>query len=329
MSSCTLRGILFLSYLQLQKLDDRPEATEVKFAQQYSAAVRKLLSLNIGSQKNVPSKPGQLSMKALGSVAAAGVATVSVSSVADELLSISKLPKIPQPKCKTVHTPRLDCCFQQENCSSMILFDLLCIGCRSWEMCNNMIDSIKSKRITHDKVDNKKTLRHVSDKGDKVYSRMKDIWDVTDLFEVLLQQGADIDGSQKQFSIKNVLLTFYKHSIQALLKTATIPLYPEYCEAYARLLTDLKVSIDKVEHVFQVYGKLPAEGLIHKLDKTGLYTSPNSKISPKSSPSKTGDPTDKPVIHIAMKGLIGVLQQDLPPGGLVKLFTRYNVLNIM
>lgn len=294
----------------------------MKFAQQYSVAVRKLQSLNIGSQKNVPSKPGQLSMKALGSVAAAGVATVSVSSVAEELLSIPKLPKLPKVKSQTLHAPKLEQCFRQESCPSMILFDLLCCGCRSWEMCNNMIDTIKSKKITHD---NKKTAKTGTDKSDKVSSRLRNIWDLTDLFEKLLHQGADVDGGHKQFSMKNVLLTYYKHSIQDLLKTATIPLYPEYCEAYARLLTDLKVSVDKVEHAFQAYGKLPMEGAIHKQEKSGLHGSPNSQRSPRSSPSKPGEPhmSDKPLIHNAMKGLIGVLQQDLPPGGVVKLFIRY------
>lgn len=320
------------------KLEDRPEAVEVSFAQRYTSAVKKLHSLNLGLQRTAPANPGQLSLKALGSVAAAGVATVSVSSVADELLSLQKLPKIPHPKCQVVQTSKLDRCFKQENCPSMILFDLLCTGCRSWEMCNNMIDAIRSRRTNNgsEKSDNRKTRSH-SERGDKVSHRLKDLWEITEQFETLLQLGLDLDGHQKQFCINNVLHTFYKHSIQALLKTATIPIYSENANMYAKLLTDLKFSIDKVEHVFQIYGKLPLEGQIHKSPKTSPYSSPNSRGSPRASPSspnsrgsprvspsKSGDafPSDKPVIHNAMKNLIGVLQNDLPPGGLYRLFVR-------
>ncbi|XP_076098495.1 uncharacterized protein LOC143068375 isoform X2 [Mytilus galloprovincialis] len=323
---------------KLMKLEDRPEAVEVSFAQRYASAVKKLHSLNLGLQRTAPANPGKLSLKALGSVAAAGVATVSVSSVADELLSLQKLPKIPHPKCQVVQTSKLDRCFKQENCPSMILFDLLCTGCRSWEMCNNMIDAIRSRRTNNgsEKSDYRKTRSH-SERGDKVSHRLKDLWEITEQFEVLLQLGLDLDGHQKQFNIKNVLHTFYKHSIQALLKTATIPIYSENANMYAKLLTDLKFSIDKVEHVFQIYGKLPLEGQIHKSPKTSPYSSPNSRGSPRASPSspnsrgspkvspsKSGDAfsSDKPVIHNAMKNLIGVLQNDLPPGGLYRLFVR-------
>lgn len=310
------------------KLDDKPEIVEVNFAQSFTSAVKKLHSLNLGTQKTVanPTKPGQLSMKALGSMAAAGVATVSVSSVADELLSLPKLPTIPHPKCQIIHTSRLDRCFNQENCSAMILFDLLCTGCRSWETCNNMIDAIKSQKTVNrpEKSDSKKFGKANSERGDRILNRLKDIWDISNQFETLLQQGADLVGNPKEFGVRNVLSSFYKHSIQALLKIATVPLYPEDCTLYARLLSDLKVSIDKVENVFQFYGKLPLDGPIHKSQKsspkTSPYTSPSSKSSPKSSP---GIHSDKPVIHIAMKNLISVLQNDIPPGGLVHLFIRY------
>ena len=155
-------------------------------------------------------------------------------------------------------------------------------------------------------------------------NRLKDIWDISNQFETLLQQGADLVGNPKEFGVRNVLSSFYKHSIQALLKIATVPLYPEDCTLYARLLSDLKVSIDRVENVFQFYGKLPLEGPIHKSQKsspkTSPYGSPSSKSSPKLSP---GSHSDKPVIHIAMKNLISVLQNDIPPGGLIHLFIRY------
>jgi len=241
--------------IQLLKLEDRPEVIEVPFSQAYNEAIRKLHGLNVSGYGTKSSKPGKTSMNALASVAAAGVATISINGVADKLLSITQLPRVPRrSKAWGVVPSQLEWCFQQENAGGVILFDLLCIGCRTWEMCNNMVDIIKSHLNVPKTVKDSKTmeqgytLRKGSGEDSKRSSRtdlkLKSLNDVLRQFEKLLQLGADIEGSSQQ----NVLIALYKHSIQTFLQTATLSLSSEDCKTYACFVSEMKKCVDRVEN---------------------------------------------------------------------------------
>ncbi|XP_062609221.1 zinc finger FYVE domain-containing protein 26-like [Saccostrea cucullata] len=309
--------------IKLLRLDDTPQAKEVKFAELFSKCSKKLQQLPSGQSQAV--KPGKLSMKGLASVAAAGVATVSVNSVAEEILSEKGLPTIPCPKSRHVIPVKYSELFDQNNVHMMILFDMLCTSCKSWETCNSLIDIIKSKF----KIKPQKGTVSNGEEKKKFDHRIQGIPSLIIKFESLLQLGGDMDLTTT-LSHKETLSMLYKHSIQTFLQTATLPLLRDDCLTYAVMLIEMKKVIDKTEHAFQQHGKMPLEGYIHKPQRGSSEFSP-SKVSPRTSPQtsprpspKSEDPTqtDKPVLHNAMKHLIHVMQKEVPKGGMCTVMTR-------
>lgn len=288
----------------------------------FSKSSKKLQQLPSGQTQAL--KPGKMSMKGLASVAAAGVATVSVNSVAEEILSEKNIPMIPSPRSRHVVPVKYAEYFDQNNVFMMILFDMLCTSCKSWETCNSLIDIIKTKM----EVKPVKSSTHNGDDKKKTDSRIQWISTLVDKFDSLLQLAGDIDLTAPA-SQKDVLTVLYKHSIQTFLQTATLPLLKDDCLSYANLLIEMKKVIERTEHAFQLHGKMPLEGYIHKSPKASPGFSP-SKVSPRDSPHssprpspKTEDPTqtDKPVLHNAMKLLIHVMQREVPKGGVCTLLT--------
>jgi hypothetical protein len=51
-----------------------------------------------------------------------------------------------------------------------------------------------------EKSDSKKFGKANSERGDRILNRLKDIWDISNQFETLLQQGADLVGNPKELS---------------------------------------------------------------------------------------------------------------------------------
>lgn len=316
------------------KLEDRSQSIEVDFTQGYNKAVKKLQGLNIGAQGHVTkaTKPGKMSMKALASVAAVGVATVSVTTIADELLSSSKLPRIPHPRSRVTIPAKLQLCFQQENCPTLILFDLFCTACRTWEMCNNMVDVLKIKQpaLSDVQLINSEMKEQDNDlestKSVRIDQKMKSILDVVKQYENVLQLGAENETSHHHGQ-NDVLVALYKHSIQTFLQTVTLSLNPSNCLKYANFVYSMRVKLEKVDQMFKTFGKMPLEGYMHGSTKTSPRSMSSPRTSPRTSPkpSPTGreNITDKPVIHTAMKSLIQAMEKDLPQGGLCQLYLRY------
>ncbi|XP_069118425.1 uncharacterized protein [Argopecten irradians] len=310
---------------KLLKLGDRPEVAEVTFSQSYSEAVRKLHGLNIGSHKNTPSKnnkPGRSNMKALASVAAAGVATVSISGVAEKLLSQPDLPSVPSPRTWGSLPAKMEWTFQKENCEVMILFDLLCIGCRTWEMCNNMIDSINVQ--LKGKAGSSRSTVGRTDVGGKEHGedgkrlRQKELGDMVLLFERILQLGTGVDNMSPSMGQQEISTALYKHSIQTFLQTATLPLSPDHCKLYAQLTSNVKNCLGNVETAFTLAERSPTDGSPSK-KRRGSASSVSSQASPRRQEPVSPEPQ---AIHGAMKQLIQVLDKALPLGGLCQLFNK-------
>ncbi|KAJ8309027.1 hypothetical protein KUTeg_013901 [Tegillarca granosa] len=312
------------------KLEDRSQSVEVDFTLVYNKAVKKLQGLNIGAHGHGTkvTKPGKMSMKALASVAAVGVATVSVTTIADELLSSSKLPRIPHPKSRVTIPAKLQLCFQQENCPTLILFDLFCTACRTWEMCNNMVDVLKIKQpklsdLQLTNIDMKEQENDLeSTKSVRIDQKMKSILDVVKQYENVLQLGAENESSQHHHGQNDVLVALYKHSIQTFLQTGTLSLNPSHCLKYADFVCSMRIKLEKVDYMFKTFGKMPLEGYMYGSSKTSPRSISSPKTSPKPSPTGKEGLTDKPVIHTAMKSLIQAMEKELPQGGLSQLYLR-------
>lgn len=309
------------------KLEERPEVNEVSFSKCYGEAVRKLHGLNIGGHQSPltkAGKPGRFNMRDLASVAAAGVATVSISGVAEKLLSQPNLPSVPISRSRVSLPAKFEWTFQQKNCEVMILFDLLCIGCRTWEMCNNMVDSIKCQlkdklvSSTSTSAGNKNDFVGKDAVEDSKRSKQKDLRDIVLQFEKILQLGTGVDGLSLLPGQREIFTALYKHSIQTFLQTATLPLSPDHCKLYAHLTSQVKNCLEYIETAFVMAERSPTDGSPSKKRK-GSTVGGSPQTSPKKPEHAQLEP---PVIHTAMKQLIQTMDKELPLGGLCQLFNR-------
>lgn len=135
-------------------MEESAEVAEVGFLEAFSKAVKQMQALcSQGNQG--PSMPERLpmkdTMKQLASVAAAGIATATISTCADELLSIPVLPFLPKPKNIANLTPNYVAFFNPDNLSAMILFDLACSASCTYGTSNMLLDSIQSRMLAKKK----------------------------------------------------------------------------------------------------------------------------------------------------------------------------------
>ncbi|KAK3093553.1 hypothetical protein FSP39_017239 [Pinctada imbricata] len=304
--------------IKLLRLENKPEAVEVKFAEVYNRCAKKLQGLHTSNQGNLgkSAKPGKMTLKALGNVAAAGVANVSITGIAEELLNDVELPKI--------HTGRSLCISKLmtstdfDNVPSIILFDLLCTSCKTWELCNNMIDILKSKLSEGNRKVSFSSTEQAEELKQKQDHKIRGVRDFIVVFESLMQLSSESFSGTPALEHREVYGLLYKHSVSTFLQTANLPLSQTECISYATLITEVKRAMEKVEHTFQLHGRMPLEGYVNR--------SP-PKMSPRASPKTSPrgeDPSqmNQPVLHTAMKQLILVMQRDLPSGGICSLLSR-------
>lgn len=204
----------------------------------------------------------------------------------------------------------------------MILFDMLCIFCKLWEICNSLIDIIKTKM----EVKLSKFLIYSGDDKKKTDSRIQWIFSLVDKFDFLFQLVGDIDLIVLVLQ-KDVFIVLYKYSIQIFLQIVILFFLKDDCLFYVNLLIEMKKVIERIEYVFQLYGKMFLEGYIYKFLKVSLGFS-FFKVSFRDSFYssfrfffKIEDfiQIDKSVFYNVMKFLIYVMQREVFKGGVCTL----------
>lgn len=204
----------------------------------------------------------------------------------------------------------------------MILFDMLCIFCKFWEICNSLIDIMKTKM----EVKLSKFSIYSGDDKKKTDSRIQWIFSLVDKFDFLFQLVGDIDLIVLVLQ-KDVFIVLYKYSIQIFLQIVILFFLKDDCLFYVNLLIEMKKVIERIEYVFQLYGKMFLEGYIYKFLKVSLGFS-FFKVSFRDSFYssfrfffKIEDfiQIDKSVFYNVMKFLIYVMQREVFKGGVCTL----------
>ncbi|KAL5009258.1 hypothetical protein ScPMuIL_014839 [Solemya velum] len=325
--------------IKLFKLDGLPEAKEVTFLQAYSKAAKRLQNLgrtgSLGSSSPV-SNPGRLSMKALGNIAAVGMATVSVSNVTDELLSCDCLPVIPVLKTN-VHVPHqvLET-LSQDNCAAMVLFDLTCTVCKTYDLCCNVMDSIKIRRPQKTSIVPSAETMKSDSKRVKSSVKVRGFWELLDHLEQLLHVSADEKSSRFPVAIEMDLRSGkQKQSLQSYLQSCTLPLSADGCKAYWSFISNLTKSLEKVDVACRAVGM--ETGVMSPMTPSTPRTPTTPVLPPSpslcSSPNSPGSPSffrskshsESPIIHTAMKQLIHTLERDVPQGGIAVFLSSAKV----
>ncbi len=136
------------------EMEGKSEVSEVFFAKFWENAVRKTrLADDKVKGKTSPPTPRKMTSgkSSIASMAAAGVASLSVTSVVDELLTTSALPLLPQAQqvvtSETKSTSQSDVLqhLDGKTVPAMVVFDLAISSCKSWQSCKDLLDVAKGR----------------------------------------------------------------------------------------------------------------------------------------------------------------------------------------
>ncbi|KAK3587800.1 hypothetical protein CHS0354_042763 [Potamilus streckersoni] len=298
-----------MQVIKLFKLENHAETIEVYFSQAYSKALKNVQSLTDAEPSSLPSwTPGRLSMKSLANVAAASIATVSITTIVDDLLSFPMLPQMPKMETDKRIPVQISQNLEPGSIPMMILTDLACTAGTTWKVCNHLMDNIKSRYSRNTAVVNSSSSGDTVtvDQGRKSRSEIRGLKHVLSEFEQLVHLGADepFPGSE-QIS----LVQQYRKSLQHFLTQASLPLTAERCKNYVLFCRSMLKLVGNVDISLEEKSK---EG---SRDNIASHHD-NSPTRSRSSSVKQNP------LHSAMKQLIHLVEKDVPAGGILSIFNR-------
>ncbi|GAB1601368.1 finger FYVE domain-containing 26-like [Argonauta hians] len=254
--------------IKLFKMEDSAEVAEVSFLESFIKAVNQIqLYCKQASNRSpadfVPTSKD--SMKQLASVAAAGVATAPISSCTAELLSIPVFPHLPTPHNVSSLVPNYSAFFSPDNLSAMILFDLACSACKTYDTSSMILESIKTHMHAR-----KRTSSGLSNKDMNFDFRPSKEYKILgfpaflDMLEWRVQLCDDVETCLLLEASK-VLSDMFADSIQSILTSSEFPFVPKRCKLYLEANRTLQLAVISTWELFQVDQK--------------KYSTPQNKVS--------------------------------------------------
>lgn len=280
---------------------------EFYFFQAYQKACRALQGI-VGNDTTSRNKSG---LQAIASAAAAGLATASVTDIADDILKFPTLPEIPAVrKCETL--PRnIAQNLDSNNLPMIILLDLMFSSANSWDVCHKLMEvikpHIKNKKQTSD------SSLHPSESQNSVtvskqrVSKIRTFQDFAVQMQSVLHLGAEDEIPSKE---QMMLSKTFQKSIQHYLCHGTSSIIASKNREYVTLCQNLSKHVAKVN-----------EALSHT--KPRSHTTPESPLGSRRSASPVSrSPQDKLAIHHCMKVLVNFLEKEVPASGILSLINR-------
>ncbi|XP_053395117.1 zinc finger FYVE domain-containing protein 26-like [Mercenaria mercenaria] len=303
--------------IKLFKLENTQEAVEVYFSQAYHKACRSIQGIMGKDSQSFGTEPSKMGLKAIASAAAAGLATASVTDVTDDILKFPTIPQIPKIDLHESLPQNIVQIFQQDNIPVMILLDLMCSSAKSWDVCNHLLDTIKSHQPPKPQSKADDSAKSLEPKNTvpvprQRVNKIRTFSDIVEQIQCLLHLGAEDQISSKE---QTTLARSYQKSVQYFLNIATHSLSAEKSKQYEVLNQSLSKYISKVEEAFQqskVKGQ-PSPSRSEFRQRIG---------STGSQSSVSGSKSDRPLVHHCMKQLIHALEKEVPAGGVISQIAR-------
>ncbi|XP_064623470.1 zinc finger FYVE domain-containing protein 26-like isoform X2 [Lineus longissimus] len=311
--------------VKLFKLEDTTGVIEMAFAEQYQAASRKLQAIDPRRRSSMPGVPGaraqsnRFSMRAIENVAAAGEATMMITNIVDEVISSSALELYPEniQADSIVHKSALLTHLNPENIPTMVVLDLACTACRTWEASENLL-AMGHKRLSGEAntnrprsmsgadmkrhspspdVEAKKTGASPNDLIRKNDVTLKGVEPFLTQLWTLMSQA-----TREGISVSDEMWSSYlRNSVTHILTNVTFPLDVAGFRTYMATLFELEKSCSKVEKAFIEVKAMEQKSFLSK--------GAEKKAS-------------RPVIHIAMKRLLQVFEKVITSQGVLVHFER-------
>lgn len=324
-------------------MKDKPEVSEVHFASHWLQAVSKLRTLdkskkgssstNTVTSSQQPKARGILG--SIASIAAAGISSLSLAGVVDDLLNNATLPMLPHlddfhwgvvagasPGSRGGSSML---CQQLKaiNISAMVVFDLACTVSHSWETCGELLDVVMSRL----------KVASVSEQGSPVpevkltspsrpvsspkVDQSQSLLGIPAFIEQLYNLINPISSSSTAL-IRPDALEYFQLCASEALTTVSAPLDPSTLRANVNFVLEMRRGLELVTKALQVYQADEDCGLAELSltfgDSPKQSSSPKRGAphpSPKQSPVKTKQKVSE--IHHSVQQLLIALDKNVMP----------------
>nr|XP_054759360.1 zinc finger FYVE domain-containing protein 26-like [Lytechinus pictus] len=331
--------------IKIFDMKDKPEVSEVHFASHWQQAVRKLKILDkskkgSSSSSTVtstqqPKTGGRLG--SIASIAAAGIASLSLSGVIDDLLNSSTLPMLPQigdisrgvvAGASPASRGGSSMLWQQLNSiniSSMIIFDLACTASHSWKTCSELLDVAMSRLNMgpvpeHGSPGSEVKLTSSSQVvSSPKLDQSQSLLGISAFIEQLHNLINPISSSSTALIRSEVLEYFQRCALDAL-TTVSAPLEPSTLRAHVNFVLEVRRGLELMTKALQAYQADEECGLAElslKFGDSPKHTSSPKRgarhPSPKQSPTKTKTKQKVSDINHSVHQLLIALDKNVMP----------------
>lgn len=254
-------------------------------------------------------------LRGVAAAAAAGLANVTISDVADELLKSPHLPDVSVPLNVESLPSNIAQVLRKDNVPLIILLDLMMIAANSWEVCSHLMSSITSKlaglTFPVDSSIDAQDPRNASTK--QRVSRIRTFPDIVSQLQKLLNLGIEEDIPSRE----HILLSrTFQRSLQHYLSHATLSLSAEKNKEYVIICQNLAKCISRTNEAFTL-SKSKSPGSPESTAQSIVVDERERSRSRMSSGSRSGSNAARPVIHHCFKQLIHLMEKDVPANGLL------------
>ncbi|XP_070571338.1 zinc finger FYVE domain-containing protein 26-like isoform X2 [Ptychodera flava] len=295
---------------KLLKIEDESEVVEVSFAQHLDIAMKKIEILE-------PKKPTtsekvvnrtslvRSNLSAIANVAASGMASSSVTSIVDELLSTSQLPVITTKENRRSCDALLERFATNQEVPALVILDLACTSSNNWDVCKDLL------QMSTDKLQmmGSKSLQGGQIPGiGKQDTNSANVRKESKILKgpmVIMQQLCDLIAQSTHdtsTTIRSSLLQkFYRRSILDVMTTGTLPVYAESLKTHLNSAIEQDRAMQKLETILMDYCG-PGDDVV-----TGNTDDPNGvERLKKSSVITAGQSVNRTLVRQTMKQLIQI-----------------------
>ena len=277
---------------------------EVQFAESFKSTVQKIVNFESKdeSQKTTSStyKGNMHSMKKpslskIAKFAAAGISSMSVTGIVDELLSYSNLPHFQQDVAMDTN---LSHHLNSDLIPSVVIVDLACAASSSWKTFNDLLHMAKSRLPVHslqNEFPQRDNHLNVHKSSRTEYSPVAGVSEFINNL-LLVSDLGKIDSTTTIFP--EIIPLFYQKNASQTLLSTTRPLDSVAIKQQVALYVELNRSLQRVEN---------------SLNEASTW---EIKMVKKK----------KPIVRMAMKQLMQNMLKNVPPGGLGLHLLRYDCL---
>lgn len=309
---------MYLSFfisLQMYSIEGSLNASEVMFAEQFASAVRKLQAQD-SQQTQVavakarsdtlkqPTKSlGVLSKPSLNTIAnkaALGISSMSVSSVVDQLLSLSSLPSfpavaapdLPESVCIAKH-------INHANVPAMIVLDLACVAPKTYNSSSTLLEMAKRRLDDSEQIQKSQSRsRRTSSSKQATPATTPQLPGIHGFTKKMY--GSFWENISKYAESDENYPRLMNRSLCTALTTVTSPLDSELLKIYSSAVAMLDKELKRGVSAMQLVDKESRQDE----NKAGVVRS------------------KKPVMRMTVKALIEGCRRYLPPQGLQHIMIK-------